>query len=75
MYKIDANSDQHVKLRILVDVGAIDAIINDGEDTISTIYFVDNEYTDMEFFTERCSVQINELVINHLNSTYHKNNL
>lgn len=74
-YKTDVDPEGHVKLRILVDVGAIDAIVNDGEGTISTIYFVDNKYTDMEFYTEQCNVQINELVINHLNSIYHKNKL
>lgn len=74
VYKITANADKRVKLRILVDIGAIDAIINDGMGTISTLYFVDNSFTDMEFFADKCSVQIRELTINHLNSIYHKNN-
>lgn len=71
--KIAKPKDNKLKIRILVDVGGIDVIVNDGEAAISTIYFSNNDQKEMEFFVNNCEVNISSIVVNHLYSIYHKN--
>ena len=65
--------DKRITMRIIVDVSAIDVIINDGEKAISTIYFINQDNEEMEFFEYNCNVHINSMTVTHLNSIYHKN--
>ena len=66
-------SDKRIKMRILVDIGNIDVFVNDGEAAISTIYFQDNDYKEMEMFVEECEVYCSSLSVTHLYSIYNKN--
>ena len=70
---IPTPQDKHIKIRLMVDMGGIDVIVNDGEGVISTIYFSLNEYKDMEMFIENCELNVNTLSVTHLYSIYHKN--
>lgn len=71
-YVINKPKDNKIKLKIYVDVSAIDVSINDGEGSISTIYFLPNDNQQNEFYVDGTTVNVNKLDLYHLRSIYHK---
>ena len=60
-----------VKLRILVDQGAVEAFGNDGEANISTIAYMSNKNIGMEFFNDG-TLTVNTMKIYDMKSMYSK---
>lgn len=69
-YELIPLKDNKVKLRIIVDQGAIETFGNDGEANISTVCYTNNENIGMEFFSEGGEVIIDELNIYDMKSMY-----
>lgn len=71
-YRINKPADNKIKFKIYVDRSAIDVSINDGEGSISTIYFLPNDNQEMEFYVNNTTVNVDSMEIYHLKSIYHK---
>lgn len=69
-YELIPLEDDKVKLRIIVDQGAIEAFGNDGEANISTVCYTNNENIAMEFFSDGGDVIVDELNIYDMKSMY-----
>ncbi len=67
------NVNHEINLRIIVDVGAIEVFVNDGEKSISTIYFIDDNNLKMSLNVLGCKIHINDMKVYHLASILHKN--
>ena len=59
-----------VKLRIIIDQGAVEAFGNDGEANISTAMYQENSNIGMEFFCDDGDVTIDQLKIYDMKSMY-----
>lgn len=69
-YNLTPLEGNKIKLRIIVDQGAVEAFGNDGEANISTALYQDNANIGMEFFTEGGDVTIDQLHIYDMKSMY-----
>lgn len=69
-YELIPLDDNKVKLRIIVDQGAIEAFGNDGEANISTVCYTNNDNIAMEFFSDGGDVIVDELNIYDMKSMY-----
>ena len=71
-YQLTPLEGNKIKLRILVDQGAVEAFGNDGEANISTTLYQDNHNIAMSFFTNDGDVTIDDLKIYDMKSMYSK---
>lgn len=62
-------TDNKVKLRLIVDQGAVEAFGNDGEANISTTAYMSNKNIGMEFFTDG-TITIENMKIYDMKSMY-----
>lgn len=69
-YTLKPMAGNKVKLRILIDQGAVEAFGNDGEANISTAMYQENSNIGMEFFCEDGDVTIDKLHIYDMKSMY-----
>lgn len=69
-YRLTPLANGKVKLRVIIDQGAVEAFGNDGEANISTTLYQDNDNIGMEFFTVDGDVTIDSLDIYDMKSMY-----
>ena len=69
-YTLKPLDGNKVKLRIIIDQGAVEAFGNDGEANISTAMYQENSNIGMEFFCDDGDVTIDQLKIYDMKSMY-----
>ncbi len=69
-YTLKPLDGNKVKLRVIIDQGAVEAFGNDGEANISTALYQDNNNIGMEFFCVDGDVTIDSLHIYDMKSMY-----
>lgn len=69
-YTLKPLDGNKVKLRIIIDQGAVEAFGNDGEANISTALYQENSNIGMEFFCDKGDVTIDKLDIYDMKSMY-----
>ncbi|MCR0349649.1 LPXTG cell wall anchor domain-containing protein [Erysipelotrichaceae bacterium AF15-26LB] len=69
-YTLKPLAGNKVKLRIIIDQGAVEAFGNDGEANISTAMYQENSNIGMEFFCTEGDVTIDKLSIYDMKSMY-----
>lgn len=69
-YTLKPLEGNKVKLRIIIDQGAVEAFGNDGEANISTAMYQENSNIGMEFFCDEGDVTIDKLNIYDMKSMY-----
>ena len=69
-YTLKPLEGNKVKLRIIIDQGAVEAFGNDGEANISTAMYQENSNIGMEFFCDEGDVTIDQLKVYDMKSMY-----
>ncbi|MBQ8558617.1 MAG: GH32 C-terminal domain-containing protein [Tyzzerella sp.] len=69
-WSLEPRSDGTVKLRVIVDKGAIETFGNDGDAHLVDLLFADESSVGMSFYTKGGSVTIDELTVYDMKSIY-----